>query len=204
MALILGLDPSQNTGWALYDPSREISTIRCGIIKFTAEAGKFEQNASRLGRAFATFVKEQGRPDFAVIEQAPRQPAGQFKAKAQVKTVRFMGQEMPAQSGDDETSGGGGLQSTLSTNQMAAALASILGAYNVPFVTMTDSDWRKRAYGFGRQKGWARKEWKKHSRQQCMQQKIHVTNDDMAEACWIAFAGASSDEFKMLSMRAAA
>jgi hypothetical protein len=202
--LILGLDPSQKTGWALYDPSCDLSTIRCGVLKFTAETGKFEQNASKLGRTFATFVKEQGRPDFAVIEQAPRQPAGQFKGKSQAKTVRFMGQEMPAQNGDDDSGGGGGLQSTLSTNQMAAALAAILGAYNIPFVTMTDSNWRKRAYGFGRRTGWVRDDWKKHSRQQCAQLKIRATNDDMAEACWIAFAGAGTEEFKMLQNKARA
>lgn len=196
--LILGLDPSQKTGWALYDPSCDVSTIRCGVLKFTAEKGKFEHNASKLGRAFATFVKEQGRPDFAVIEQAPRQPAGQFKGKSQTKTVRFMGHEMPAQDGDEDSGSGGGLQSTLSTNQMAASLASILGAFNIPFVTMTDSSWRKTAYGFGRRDGWFRNDWKKHSRQQCAQFKIHATNDDMAEACWIAFAGSRTREFNML------
>lgn len=202
--IILGLDPSQKTGWALYDTKSDLSSIKCGVLKFNAEAGKFEKNASLLGRSFATFVKDQGRPDFAVIEQAPRQPAGQFKAKAQPQTVRFMGQEMPAQDGDGEASGGGGLQSTLSTNQMAAALAAILGAYNVPFITMTDSNWRKRAYGFGKQKGWARDDWKKHSRRMCAQSKIKATNDDMAEACWIAFAGSSCDEFRMLQNKALA
>lgn len=201
--IILGLDPSQSTGWALYDTEAKLSAIRCGVLKISTEKGAFEQNAGALGRALKDLVKSVGKPDFAAVEQAPRQPYGSFKPKGRPATVRFMGEDMPAQGGD-EAGGGNGLQSTLSTNQMAAALTSVLGCFNIPFETMTDGEWRKLAYGFGKRAGWARPDWKRHARQMCAQMKITATNDDMAEACWIAFAGASCPKFKLLQARSAA
>lgn len=201
MALILGLDPSQKTGWALYDTTCQPSAIRCGVLKVKGEAGEFEHNAGILGRLLKDLIKDGiARPHFAVIERAPRQPYGSFRA-GKPSTIKFMGEEVAAQDGD--VGGGNGLQSTLSTNQMAAALASVLGCFNIPFETMTDSEWRKAAYGFGRRSGWTRPDWKRHARQTCHQMRISVTNDDMAEACWIAFAGKASQTFRMMQARAA-
>lgn len=199
--LILGLDPSQNTGWALYDTTEpKLGHIRAGVLKVKGTAGEFEENAGLLGRLLVDLIKDIGRPDFAVLERAPRQPYGAHKPKG--GTIKFMGEDIAAQDGD--TAGGNGLQSTLSTNQMAAALSSVLGAFKIPFDTMTDSDWRKRSYGFGRNKGWKRADWKRHARQTCAMHKINVTNDDMAEACWIAYAGASLQVFKDLERKSAA
>lgn len=199
MALILGLDPSRKTGWAYYDTNSQISAMKAGVLKAEGKGGEFEDHAGSLARALVKLFKEHGKPDFAILERAPRQVFGAPRKK---ETVRFMGEEMPSQHGDEEGAGGG-LQSTLSTNQMAAALAAILGAYGIPFETMETSSWRKAAYGFGRRKGWSRPEWKKHSRQMCSQMRIAATNDDMAEACWIAFAGASCQTFKDMMRRAA-
>ena len=195
--LILGLDPAQKTGWALYDTRAELSAIRCGVLKFSAIKGEFETNAGLLGPQLKDLINKQiGKPDFAVIEMAPRQPAGMFRQGRKPSTVKFMGEEIPAQDGDEEEGGGGGLQSTLSTNHMAAALASVLGCFNIPFEAMKDSTWRKAAYGFGRKPGWSRPDWKRHARQMCQQMRITATNDDMAEACWIAFAGSKSQLVK--------
>lgn len=201
--LILGLDPSQSTGWALYDTACQPSAIRCGVLKVKGEKGEFEQNSGILGRALKDLIKDSiSRPHFAVIERAPRQPYGTFKPSGKPATVKFMGEEVAAQDGDD-FGGGNGLQSTLSTNQMAAALSSVLGCFNIPFVTMTDSEWRKAAYGFGRRAGWSRPDWKRHARQMCQQMRIAATNDDMAEACWIAFAGKAHQTYRMMMARAA-
>jgi Holliday junction resolvasome RuvABC endonuclease subunit len=196
--LILGLDPSQSTGWAIYDTKAELSAIRCGVLKAKAGKGLFEQNAGRLGFALVRLIKETGKPDFAVIEKAPRQPAGAFGGGRKTQKVKFMGADIPAQLGDEAEGGGGGLQSTLSTNQMAAAVCAILGAYQIPFQEMTSSEWRKPAYGFGTRKGWDRNDWKRHARQTCAQMRIAATNDDMAEACWIAFAGKSCDAVRKM------
>lgn len=204
--VILGLDPSQKTGWALYDTKAPLSAIRCGALKIPAQKKMFEQNAGMLGYALVKLLSERRDPetkkiilpDFAVIEKAPRQPAGSYGPKKRPETVRFMGEQMPAQDGDEEEGGGGGLQSTLSTNQMAAALCAILGAYQIPFEEMTSAEWRKPAYGFGTRRGWQRPDWKRHARQMCAQMKITATNDDMAEACWIAFAGKNCQRLRRM------
>ena len=212
--IILGLDPSQKTGWALYDTKANVSAIRCGVLKIDAEKKKFEQNAGKLGFALMKLLTERrdpttGRPilpDFAVIEKAPRRPygGGGEDEPTKGKTTRFMGQEIPAQDGDEEEGKGPGLQGTLSTNQMTAALCAILGAYKIPFVEVTPAEWRKPSYGFGTRKGWTRKEWKRHSREKCAQVRITATNDDMAEACWIAYAGPAQQAFKYLQANLAA
>lgn len=199
--IILGLDPSQKTGWALYDTSQpKLDHMRAGVLRVKGTKGEFESNSGLLGNLLVELIKEVGIPDFAVLERAPRQPYGAHKPKN--GTVRFMGQEMAAQDGDEE--GGNGLQSTLSTNQMAAALSAVLGAYKIPFEAITDGEWRKASYGFGKRQGWSRPDWKRHARQTCAMHKIAVTNDDMAEACWIAFAGASRQLFKSLEQGRAA
>ncbi|KFB10356.1 hypothetical protein [Nitratireductor basaltis] len=195
---IMGLDPSQSCGWAIYDDQLPISAMLCGVLKVKGVRGKFELNAGQLAPKLVELIKAQGKPDFAVIEQAPRRPFSAGKNRGPEGLLAGMGVEQ-----ESEAAGAamGGLQATLSTNQMAATCAAVLGAYKVPFITMTDETWRKLSYGFGRNKGWGRAEWKKHARQKCGQVRITVTNDDMAEACWIAFAGASSQEFKMLQMQ---
>lgn len=199
--IILGLDPSQKTGWALYDTTQQkLNHIRAGVLRVNGTKGEFEANAGILGKELVKLIKDVGRPDFAALERAPRQPYGQQMPKNGM--IKFMGQEIEAQG--SEEGGGNGLQSTLSTNQMAAALSSVLGAFNVPFITMTDGAWRKGSYGFGRRKGWARADWKKHARTTCAAHKINVTNDDMAEACWIAYAAAGTQEFKNLERSVAA
>jgi hypothetical protein len=201
--LILGLDPSQKTGWAFYDTRASLSAIRCGVIKAVGEKGQFEEMAGTLGHALMKLIKEHGKPDFAVVERAPRQSAGTYGGKRGASAVKFMGESIPAQNGEAEE-GGGGLQSTLSTNQMAAALCSILGAYQIPYETIAAQGWRKHAYGFGTRKGWQRKDWKRHAREQCAKLKITATNDDQAEGCWIAFAGASCQTLKLMEARRAA
>lgn len=204
--IILGLDPSQSTGWALYDTEQSrkdgnqpFKHIRCGVLRVKGTKGEFEANAGLLGDLLVKLVKEVGKPDFAVLERAPRQQYGQ---KPKSGKIKFMGAEMVAQDGDGE--GGNGLQSTLSTNQMAAALSAVLGAYGIPFEALTDGTWRKASYGFGKRPGWTRIDWKRHARQTCAMHKIQVTNDDMAEACWIAYAGEFRQAFKQLEQGRAA
>ena len=111
--LILGLDPSQKTGWALYDTQAALTAVKAGVIKAGDwEKGQFEEMAGSIGRALKDLIKEIGKPDFAVVEKAPRQPAGSYGGnKRKPSAVKFMGEEMPAQEVDSDE-GGGGLQST--------------------------------------------------------------------------------------------
>lgn len=188
--LILGLDGAQNTGWALYDTASNLSAIRAGVIKSVGE--DYEHKAASLGLSLVRLIKAD-RPDFIVIEMPIRsQPA------RQTRRVKFMGEEQV------EEVSGSGLNAVISSNQMVGALSAIIGAYQIPFETIAPVTWRKQFLGFGTHKGWQRKDWKKAVRDRCSQLKITVTNDDMADAVGVAFAGASTQTFKMMQQRRAA
>lgn len=70
--------------------------------------------------------------------------------------------------------------------------------------TIAPVSWRKQFLGFGTRPGRQRKDWKKAVRDRCAQMRISITNDDVADAVGIAFAGAGCHSFKMLEARAAA
>ncbi|MFC6487341.1 hypothetical protein [Nitratireductor sp. GCM10026969] len=188
--LILGLDPSQQCGYALYDTTANISAIRCGVLR--AKGDFYEAKAADLARQLVKLIKTE-RPGFVAMEMPLRmQPGGK------ARKTKFMGEDV-----EEEQPKGSGINAVISSNQMVGSLIGIVGAYGLPFEIMSPSNWRKAAYGFGTRPGWGRADWKKHARQKCSQVRITVTNDDMAEACWIAFAGASSQTFKMISQRTA-
>lgn len=190
--LILGLDGAQNTGWALYDTaSASLSSIKAGVIKTAGD--DYEHKAASLGLGLVRLIKND-RPDFIVIEMPIRsQPAARQK-----RTVKFMGEDRV------EEVSAGGLNAVISSNQMVGSLSGIIGAYQIPFETIAPVTWRKQFLGFGTHKGWQRKDWRKAVRDRCTQLKIIVTNDDMADAVGIAFAGASTQTFKMMQRRRAA
>jgi Holliday junction resolvasome RuvABC endonuclease subunit len=189
--LILGLDGAQNTGWALYDTAANLAAIRAGVIKTAGD--DYEHKAASLGLGLVRLI-EADRPDFIVIEMPIRsQPAARQK-----RTVKFMGEDRV------EEVASGGLNAVISSNQMVGALSAIIGAFQIPFETIAPVTWRKQFLGFGTRPGWQRKDWKKAVRDRCAQLKITVTNDDMADAAGIAFAGASLQTFKMMQARRAA
>ena len=186
--LILGLDAAQATGWALYDTNADLSSIRVGVLK--AVGDDYEHKAASLGFALMKLIKDD-RPDFIALEASIKMHPG---AKQKVK---FMGEET------QETGGGSGMNAVISSNQMVGAVSAIIGAYRIPFETITSGTWRKQFLGFGRRPGWQRKDWKRAARERCAQLRINVTNDDQADAVGIAYAGASTQTFKLLQARAA-
>ncbi len=186
---ILGLDPSQSTGWAFYDTTQHLSAIRAGVIRVSRAEGGYEVKAAELGRQLTRLIKDE-KPDFIAMEEPLRSmPAGK-------KPVKFMGQEM------EETQSAGGVLAVISSNQMAGACAAIIGAFGIPFATISSSSWRKQFLGVGRNHGWQRADWKRASREQCKALRIVVTNDDMADAVGIAFAGAGLPQVKMIGRAA--
>lgn len=187
--LILGLDGAQNTGWALFDTAADLSAIRAGVIRSSGD--DYEHKAASLGFGLMRLIKAD-KPDFIVIEMPIRTQPGKVK-----RSVKFMGEAK-----EEETSGSG-LNAVISSNQMVGALSAIIGAYQIPFDTIAPVTWRKQFLGFGTNKGWTRKDWKKAVRDRCMQLRITVTNDDMADAVGIAFAGSSLQAFKMMERAAA-
>lgn len=186
---ILGLDPSQTTGWALYDTTEHISAIRAGVIRVSRAEGGYEVKAAELGRQLTRMIRDQ-KPDFIAMEEPLRSmPAGR-------KPMKFMGEE------SEETQAAGGVLAVISSNQMAGACAAIIGAFAIPFATISPSSWRKQFLGVGRNHGWQRADWKKACRERCKALRIIVTNDDMADAVGIAFAGAGLPQVKMMGRAA--
>lgn len=184
--IILGLDPSQTTGWALYDTEASLSAIRAGVLK--AVGDDYEHKSASLGFGLMKLIKGD-RPDFIAVEMPIRtQPA-------QKRRMKFMGE-----TAEEETTGSG-LNAVISSNQMVGAVCAIIGAYNIPFQCVAPVTWRSHFLGFGRRPGWARKDWKRATRDRCSQLKITVTNDDMADAVGIAFAGAATQTAKMMMNR---
>lgn len=205
--LILGLDPSLTCGWAYYDPSAtKLSSIVCGNLRANKEAQDREHKAASVGRALNKLIKERGKPDFIVIEMPPRVPfVGVNKGRKKPKFKTELDLEIVTGHEPDDGDGGGpagqGLGAFVSTNQIAAALATVAECYGIPFEMIKDESWRKSAYGFGRRSGWKRENWKKHARAMCSQHQIKATNDDMAEACWIAFAGKALQSVRLWMMQ---
>ena len=186
---ILGLDPSQTTGWAVYDTEAHLSAIRAGVIRVSRAEGGYEVKAAELGRQLTRLIKDE-RPDFIVMEEPLRSmPAGR-------KPMKFMGED------SEETQSAGGVLAVISSNQMAGACAAIIGAFAIPFATIPSSTWRKQFLGFGRNSGWQRADWKKACRERCKALRIVVTNDDMADAVGVAFAGAGLQQAKMIGRAA--
>lgn len=187
--LILGLDPSQQTGYALFDTSRDLSAIRAGTLR--AVGDDYEHKSATLGYALMKLIKAD-RPDFIAIEMPIRTQPGTKKRK-----VKFMGEEQV------EEASGSGLNAVISSNQMVGACAAIIGAYGIPFECIAPVTWRSQFLGFGRRPGWQRKDWKRAVRERCQGLKIIVTNDDMADAVGIAFAGRACQTLRMIEARAA-
>jgi Holliday junction resolvasome RuvABC endonuclease subunit len=191
VSLILGLDPAQNCGFALFDTAADLSAIRAGVLK--AKGDDYEHKAASLGFVLMKLIKAE-RPDFIVIEMPLR-----AQPRPPHKKMKFMGEDA-----EEEVKAGSGLNAVISSNQMAGALSGIIGAYGIPFELIKDSVWRKQFLGFGTRPGWQRKDWKKAVRDRCAQLKIVVTNDDQADAVGIAFAGASCQSLKMMQQARAA
>lgn len=181
--LILGIDPAQHCGFALYESSEPLPLIIPGVLRTTGE--DYEQRAADLGLKLTKLIRRR-RPHFVAIEAPLRVQPGK-------KTpMKFMGEELP------EEKVGSGLNAVISSNQMVGACCAVIGAFGIPFEMISSFTWRKSFLGFGRRPEWGRNDWKRAARQRCEQLRIPVTNDDMAEAVGVAFAGAGCVSFKML------
>lgn len=187
--IILGLDIATLTGFAWYEtpPTNNMHDIRAALAaiepgSFRVAGESYEDRAADMGQRLIGLIKPR-RPNLVVIEQ-PMRNVVQHR-----KTVQDFGGEH-----EEMTINAG---TALLLNQLTGAAVTIVRAYNVPYLVVPSSSWRKVVYGFGTHKGWASKDWKKHARQKCSEHGIVVTNDDMAEACWIAKSGEASAFFKM-------
>lgn len=180
MALIIGFDPSKNTGFSLYSTERHFSAIECGVLEMPPKADTY-YTADQIGLKVAAFlrqIKEQhGRmPDFAVLEQ-------QIEAQA---AVAGRGQSFA-----------GSIYPWIASSAIVATLAN----FKIPYGTLMPATWRKLFFGAGfkppvDRKG--KKDWKTAAIAQCEQMGIILPKqkalaDDAAEACALAICWAAKD-----------
>jgi hypothetical protein len=182
--LVLGLDIATTTGCALYDTKRDISSIKAW--SFTVSGDLPEEKAGNMGREMVGIIK-QHKPDLVVCEQPMRMLVQHAKTESdllgerQTSTINPMSMILP--------------------NQLIGSVMGVVFAFNLGWHIMTAEQWRKQFLGFGRQKGWDRKMWKKAARDRCNMLGIKVTNDDMGDAVGVAFAAPSTDTFRMIEAR---
>lgn len=186
MAIILGLDIATVTGFAWYDDKASMSAIRTGLIKATGDNA--EQKAASLATQMVALMRD-NKPDFVAIEQ-PMRNVVSFKKKRQ-----DFGGEV-----DEQTINPNALQ----LSSLSGAAVGIIAAYRIPWETIPSATWRKAFLGMGRSPGFDRSTWKRVAVERCRAMKIDVKNADAAEAVGIAFAGASTQTFRMLNAGRAA
>lgn len=178
MALIIGFDPSKCTGWSVFDTTRNIAAIRCGVFEMPTKADEY-YTADQLGLKVRNFIREikekHGRmPDFAVLEQ---------QMQAQAKGSSFAGSMFP----------------WIAT----AAIVSTLANFGIPYGSLMPSTWRRMFFGQGFKPTITGKEtssqaWKRACIARCEAEGIELPRtkahaDDAAEACAVAICWASKD-----------
>lgn len=181
--LILALDIATTTGWAVYDTARDVSAIRAGAFK--VQGDEFEHKAADMGLSFARVVKDH-RPDFVAIER-PRRDVQQHEKKGKQTTFHGM-QDAPEMTINPN--------SVILPNQLTGAVMAVLAAFKLPWVSIHEEGWRKQFLGFGRKKGWTKKDYKRAVRERCDMLGIVVTNDDMADAVGVAFSATGTDAYR--------
>lgn len=184
MKLVLGLDVATTTGFALYTVGETLSTIQTGTIK--AHGENAEQKAAYLSAELIRIFKQE-KPNFVAIEE-PLRNIVPFRKKSE----SFVGEVEQITINPN----------TLQLSSMTGATVAILTGFKIPWVTIPSSTWRKHFLGFGRKTGWKREDWKRATIERCRSLRIQVKNNDAADAVGIAMAGAASQEFKLLNLRA--
>ena len=183
--LILGLDIATTTGFAWYDDKASLSAIKTGLIK--AQGDNAEEKAASLAQQLVPMFRET-KPDFVAIEQPMR------NVKTFTKKRQDFGGEVQEQTINPNA---------LQLEGLVCAAVAIIAAYRIPWETIPSATWRKVFLGMGRSPGFDRPMWKRVAVERCRALKIEVRNADAAEAVGIAFAGASTQTFKMMQARAA-
>jgi hypothetical protein len=194
--MILGLDIATTTGFCWFDPPRtdDSADVRAALAamrpgSFKVVGAEPEDKAADMAPHLIKLLKPT-KPDFIIIEAPARHVQQHDKVITDMHGTRTIKTINPG--------------TTILLNQLTGAAVTIARAFNIPFMTVSEETWRKEAYGFGRKKGWQRAHWKKHARQLCAAKGISVTNDDQAEACWIAFVGWRSQTYRLMQAQRAA
>jgi hypothetical protein len=182
--LVLGLDVATVTGVSLYDTSRDVSAIKAWSFKVDGDIP--EEKAGNAGVEMVKILR-QHKPDMVIAEMPMRAVVQHEKEQSDLLGTRRTATINP--------------MSVILPNQLMGAVMAVTFAFGVGWHIISAEQWRKQFLGFGRQKGWDRKAWKKATRERCDMLGIRCTNDDMADAVGVAFAAPATETFKMLQSK---
>lgn len=115
---VWGFDPSSKCGLSIWDTSRHISSAHCEVIENTVNRDYYWYSF-QMGRKLRARIKQFGKPDLVVIEQA------------------------------SESSQGTGINGIIWCWDCVGAISSFVGICGVPAATITSSAWRNPFYGRG-------------------------------------------------------
>jgi Holliday junction resolvasome RuvABC endonuclease subunit len=164
MTIIYGFDPSKSTGFAIYDTKRHYSAIKCGVLEMPKGADHYF-TGDQIGLKVKNLIKDNGRPDFVVLEQQILAKVGNTSADAMIYPW-------------------------IATSAIVATIAN----FGIPYGTLMPSTWRKSFYGQSFHppldpKG--KKDWKAAAVAHCEQLGITLPaqkalGHNAAEACALA------------------
>lgn len=165
---IIAFDPSKNTGFAIFDPARDHSAIKCGVLQMP-DGAKHYFTADQIGLKVTTLIRDEikagGKPDFAVLEEQSLAKIGNTSADAMIYPW-------------------------VATSAIVATLAN----FGIPYGTIPASTWRVMFFGKSFKpaldsKG--KKDWKKAAVAEC--ERLGITlptqktiSHNAAESCALA------------------
>lgn len=71
---VLSFDTSKTAGWAFFDTSKHVSSIKCDVLEFPAKAS-IEYCADQMGLKVTKLIRE-FKPDFVIMEAALKMSPG--------------------------------------------------------------------------------------------------------------------------------
>jgi len=163
--MLLSLDPSTRTGYALCEPFTGRPVIRCG--SWHAPKGEDTYRSRFLGRELIRLLKEE-----QITRAAIEIPMAVPPAPRKVQKVTALGFETVM-----ETQGSVQTQNLL--NGIHHVLCFTLAMYRIPFHRVGVKEWRKHTLGNGNIPG---AESKKRCKSLLESMGVYVANQDEAEA----------------------
>jgi hypothetical protein len=139
--VILALDISTHCGWAIWDTSRQFSSITCGVFEFPEKIPP-EVMAGQLGRKVRSLI-ERYREQFAYMHEFVDEQGKKWRTKKYRKQIDFVVIETAKKT----TLKGG--WSTIVSSFIHGAVYSVLDNFGIPWGVIADSTWRKMHFGQG-------------------------------------------------------
>lgn len=179
MPLILSLDIATVTGFATYKNGAALSTIRSGAIR--AEGKTAEDKAGSIALS-VDFLLRQIKPDFVALREPMRIPPAFTKTEdnliGQTHTTMFS-------------------PNILQGSIMTGAVIAILSTFQLPFMVMAPTTYRKHFLGYCRKTGFQKADWQKAAADKARALKIPIKSIAPSEAIALALATTASAQFKL-------